>query len=459
VENGEIVDNHDCTLFSRFEKLAMIATSSFGGKIMRHQSILLGLTLVLAGCASPNQFIQQTSQSLSNIANAITDFDTFKTQIATNASYARLAYADTMKSTSLINRRLPKQIVGDVCLGYAISKDIQDADIQTRVKKLKALLASANNILCSGSPVSPANSTSAAAASDATKSTDGSAPSCPTTKAQTAQTSFMTFLNLFSDVAGLTPADAYTTAASSLVQAGINLYNLAEQQRNYLLTVAFLQESTTQNDFKYAVTRLESDLKDADNDLESNMHTWKKCETARLSIAQSTLAWNDGSSILAFSREAVESKKTFDEVRKQYLAYKKSFISDQTSSLNLLETAFAKLPTLSTDPASLDAVVKALGTIQTNVQKLEATSTSTAPTKSKTAAAYAHIQFAMFGRPTSRQQTADRIKPADGSEEAMRSNPTSGESAPKSSDATYSSNSTPLVPRAENIATPRVGVD
>jgi len=420
---------------------------------MRNQSILFGLALILAGCSSPGQFILQTQTSLSNITDAITNYNTFKAQIATNASYARLAYADTMKSTSLTNRRLPIQIMGDVCLSYAISKNVQDADIQARLKTLNAFLTTATDLLCSGTTSPPKDWE---APSTGAKSTDQvSAAACPITKQQASRTNFLALLTLFTDMASFTPAAGSATAVDAIAQALSNGVDLAEKNAYYNLTIAFLQKPSTQTGFEYAVERIESDLKDANDDLESNMHTWRKCETARLAIAQSKLAWNDGSSVLVFSREAVESKKTFDGVRKQYLAYKKTFVSNETSSLKLLETAFATLPTAQPDSASIDTIVKALGGVQKNLQTLEAASTSTTSTKSKTATAESRTLVALFSRPAPVPQTTDQVgifseKPhADSNTEESRS---------KRLGAAPATNA-PISPHAEIVATPPVRVD
>ncbi len=416
---------------------------------MRNQSILFGLALMLAGCSSPGQFISQTQASLSGITDAITNYNTFKAQIATNASYARLAYADTLKSTSLTNRRLPAQIMGDVCLSYAISKNVQDADIQARLKTLNKFLTTATNLLCSGSTAPPKDWEAPGA-----KSTDQvSAAACPVTKQQASRTSFLALLTFFTDMASFTPAAGSATAVDAIAQALSNGVDLAEKNAYYNLTIAFLQKPSTQTGFEYAVERIESDLKNANDDLESNMHTWRKCESARLAIAQSKLAWNDGSSVLVFSREAVESKKTFDGIRKQYLAYKKTFVSSETSSLKLLETAFATLPTAQPDSASIDTIVKALGGVQKNLQTLEAASTSTA--SSKTAAAKSRTLVALFSQPAPVLRTADQI----GVSSERTHLGSSAEALPsKQSDAAPAHNA-PLSPRVEIVATPQIGVD
>jgi hypothetical protein len=317
---------------------------------------------------------------------------------------------------------------------YAIVDDVKYADIQKRLADMKKLLASATELLCSGTLGANSNATSGVIRVSATTTPDvmptaatgnanlaGTASICPTSKSLTPAQKALALYNSFAAVAQLTPASVYVTATTPIVQTAYDIGVLAQETEDYRLAVAFLANPKTQREFKFAVGRLEKDLVNADDDLESNMRTFTTCQKARLDLADASLNWNDGTARLVFSREAVDRQKELAAVQEQYNNFNKpSFIIDTTKSLGQLEDAFQELPTLGVDPSALDGIVKDLGTVQTNLTKLNGSSSTTSnapkplnvpkPTGTKTASS-SLVQMALHGHISTRQVRNDSGTP------------------------------------------------
>ena len=322
---------------------------------MFYRCLLLALVLIVGGCTSSAAFIQDESQALAGISTQYSSFEQFKASIKSNANYARLAYASMSKDGYQLKLRKPQQMA-DVCLKYSLAESVQQADIQRRFAALKKLLDSAAQFLCS---------TGAA-------KTEKDGGSCPNTNGKTTEQKVSEFFTTFAAVAAMTPAQVEAAALNAVAQAGISVYQLGRDQYQYRKAVAYLADRTTQKKFKYAVDRLESDLLNADDDLGKNMRTWTTCRRARLDLAVGNMRWSDGSSQLVFSNEAIDFQKDLDLVQGHYNNYMKTFIPDTRKSLDKLEAVFQKLPDVEFDSGALDSVVKNIGSVKDNIDKLNA---------------------------------------------------------------------------------------
>lgn len=322
---------------------------------MFYRCLLLAFVSVVGGCTSPASFIQDESEALAGISTQYASFEQFKASIKSNASYARLAYA-SMSRDGYQSRLGKAQQMADVCLKYALVESVQQADIQRRFAALKKLLDSAAQFLCS--------------TRDAKTEKEGG--SCPNSNGKSREQKVSEFFATFASVAAMTPAQVEAGALNAVAQAGITVYQLGRDEYQYQKALAYLADRTTQRKFKYAVDRLESDLLNANDDLGKNMRTWTTCRRARLDLALSNMRWADGSSQLVFSSEAVDFQKDLDLVQGHYNNYMKSFIPDTRKSLDRLEAAFQKLPSVKLDPSALDGVIKDIGSVKDNIDKLNA---------------------------------------------------------------------------------------
>jgi len=322
---------------------------------MFYRCLLLVFVSIVCGCTSPASFIQDESEALAGISTQYASFEQFKASIKSNANYARLAYA-SMSKDGYQSRLGRAQQNADVCLKYSLVESVQQADIKRRFAALKKLLDSAAQLLCSTRGAK----------------TEKEGGACPNDNGKTPEQKASEFFATFAAVAAMTPAQVQAAALNSVVQAGITAYQLAHDQSQYRIALAYLADRTTQKKFKYAVDRLESDLLNADDDLGKNMRTWTTCRRARLDLAVSNMKWSDGSSQLVFSNEAVDFQKDLDLVQGHYNNYMKSFIPDTRKSLDKLEAAFQKLPSAELNPSVLDDVIKDLGSVKDNIDKLNA---------------------------------------------------------------------------------------
>jgi hypothetical protein len=331
--------------------------------------------LVLGGCASPQDFIQKGLTDLNSLAGSFTTYEGFKDTIRLNAYYARIAYADMTNTgyssvISALNKKKGSALynnvqLGDVCLGYVAETDLKYKDIQKRFNALQKLLGTAETMLCSA-PMFAKGAT---------------AGICPASAVKDPYQALNAFVNAVNQLAKLTPL-------SSSVSAGVDILTLIEDvaqftqlQQQYIKAINFLGSPATQRHIKYAVTRLEGDLKGLDKDLEDNMRTWSACETARLNLAAKSLRWGDGASALVFSSQARDYQQKVDAVQTEYLKYKNTFVSETRKSLEDLGTALAKVPTLMLDPfgnsSALQDIVKAFEAVDDDLTKLAASSSGT----------------------------------------------------------------------------------
>jgi hypothetical protein len=318
------------------------------------RSAILLASAVLAGCASPGGLFKDPSASLVGITSSFNTYEDFKKLIKVNATYSQVRYANSFSYTpNLKNMSKQSRAMSDVCLNYEIADDVKAKDIQNRLKALSDVLDKAKKFLCSAPTV------------------DSSvADVCPKNSPKSAGQAAIDFFKSLSAAATLTAMATYVPIAGSVADAALAVYNFNKQQQAYSDTIQFLKDPKTQQQFKFAIERLESDLKGSNDDLESNMRTWTTCEQARLGLASNNLRWNDGASQITFSKEATDFIQNLDTVQITYNNYKKSFILTTTKSLDQLEIMFAKLPSVQTDPSALQDILNAIDKIKANLDAL-----------------------------------------------------------------------------------------